>query len=109
MDQQYTELHFICHFSSSSVLNRSTNEEMHRHVFLGYLVTLGVRNMKSWPTTCFRLLGGRMKNGWTNSTQTVKVPRSVYNWFNAISTWLLNENSIPAMLFHCVTKMKIEN
>ena len=34
---------------------------------------------------------------------------SVYNWFNAISTWLLNENSIPAMLFHCVTKMKIEN
>ena len=70
MDQQYTELYFICHFSSSSVLNRSTNEEMHRHVFLGYLVTLGVRNMKSWPTTCFRLLGGRMKNGWTNSTQT---------------------------------------
>ena len=43
---------------------------MHRHIFLDYLVTLGVRNMKSWPTTCFRLLGGRMKNGWTNSTQT---------------------------------------
>ena len=29
-----------------------------------------VRNTKAWPMCCFLLLGGHMKNGWTNSTQT---------------------------------------
>ena len=29
--------------------------------------------MKAWPICCFLLLGGHMKNGWTNSTQTVYI------------------------------------
>ena len=45
-----------------------------QHVFWIYLVTLIVRNTKACPTCCFLLLGRHMKNGWTNSTQTILLP-----------------------------------
>jgi len=41
--------------------------------FLNYLVTLVVINTKAWHMCCFLLLGKHMKNGWTNSTQTIYV------------------------------------
>ena len=39
--------------------------------------------MKPWPTTCFRLLGGHVKNEWTNSTQTSS-GQSVHNIVTAV-------------------------
>ena len=71
--------------------------------FLNYLVTLVVRNMKARPICCFLLLGGHMKNGWTNSIYTDLESAISFNfWHSSFNFWSLLKTvlSVLHLTFH---------